>query len=382
MRTSDGFRIGKVAGIPIVLHPTFLISFVMVTGIFALRILPNRVDPDPSDTTTILLSLLGGVAFFVSLLLHELAHSVVAKGYGMRVRNITLFLLGGVSQIMEESKTARQEFLIAFVGPATSAVLGGIFLGVFYAMGRTDSSLAAVVEWLGFINIVLAIFNMLPGFPLDGGRVFRAGLWGILRSRDRATRYASRVGQVMGAGMAFGGLALLFLDISDGAGGINGVWLILIGGFLYNNAAQSHRAAAAQERLESVIVRDVMSTRLRQVEADTSVRWLAPARESIDHTLAYLVSEGDTVVGILTGAQIAILDEETYTTANVRDVMINATTIAPILPSATGQEALVRLQEGKTPVLPVVEDGRLLGLVGLEQMVAALRNQPQATATS
>jgi Zn-dependent protease/CBS domain-containing protein len=382
MRTSDGFRVGKVAGIPIVLHPTFLISFVMVTGIFALRILPNRVDPDPSDVSLVLLSLLGGTAFFVSLLLHELAHSVVAKMYGMRVRNITLFLLGGVSQIMEESKTARQEFLIAVVGPATSAGLGGIFLGVFYATGRTDSSLSAVLEWLGFINIVLALFNMLPGFPLDGGRVFRAGLWAILRSRDRATRYASRMGQLMGASMAIGGLALLFLDISDGAGGINGIWLILIGGFLYNNASQSHRAAVAQERLDSVTVRDVMSTRLRQVDADMSVRWLAPERQSIDHTLAYLVSEDETVVGILTGAQIAILDERTYTSATVRDVMINATSIAPILPSATGQEALIRLQEGKTPVLPVVEDGRLLGLVGLEQMVNALRNQPQTSPAS
>jgi predicted transcriptional regulator len=231
------------------------------------------------------------------------------------------------------------------------------------------------VFWLGFVNALLAAFNMLPGFPLDGGRVFRAVIWGLTGSRTRSTRYAARVGQVVGAGLAGLGVASLLIDF--GSGGFGGFWMILIGGFLYNGAAQSHRMASAEERLDRVRVRDVMSTQLRTVEASTGLRWLAPQRDRIDHNAAYLIMDDETVVGILTGAQIAILDEQEYLHATVRDVMVGADTFAPIDPGATGHEALERLQESRAQVLPVVENGRLLGLVGLEQMLTALRgSQP------
>jgi Zn-dependent protease len=375
MLRNSGFRLATVAGIPISVDVSFFVSFVLITSIFGLSILPNAVDPDPSTLTTILLSLLAGLVFFASLLMHELAHSILARAYGLHVRGITLFLLGGISQITEESKTPFQEFLIAFVGPLMSAALSGIFFGIYYLTGAGDSSLAAVVFWLGFVNALLAAFNMLPGFPLDGGRVFRSVIWGVTGSRTRSTRYAARVGQVVGAGIAGLGVASLLIDF--GSGGFGGFWMILIGGFLYNGAAQSHRMASAEERLDRVHVRDVMSTQLRTVEASTGLRWLAPQRDRIDHNAAYLIMDDETVVGILTGAQIAILDEQEYLHGTVRDVMVGADAFAPIDPGATGHEALERLQESRAQVLPVVENGRLLGLVGLEQMLTALRgSQP------
>jgi Zn-dependent protease/CBS domain-containing protein len=377
MRSGTGFRIASILGIPIHLDLSFFVSFALISAIFGLSVLPDEVDPVPGDVERVGLSLVAGLIFFVSLLLHELAHSVLARWYGLRVRNITLFLLGGVSQITEDTKTARQEFLIAFVGPATSAVLGGIFLAVAIAFTTPETAPAAVLGWLGVINLILAAFNMLPGFPLDGGRVFRSLLWGITRSRTRATRYASRVGQAFGAVMALGGLALLVIDIGDGSGGLGGFWFFLIGAFLYNAAAQNHRAAVAEERLTEVLVRDVMSTDLRTIEVDTMVRFLVPERDRIDHTAAFLVTSNERVVGLLTGAQIALLDEDRYRSATVGEVMVDADAIAPIAPTATGHEALERLQASKTPILPVVEHGRLLGLVGLEQMLAALRKRPQ-----
>lgn len=379
IRRGSSIQIAKIAGIPIRLDVSFLVSFVLISAIFGLRILPSMVNPDPTGVTVVGLSILAGLIFFASLLLHELAHSITARLYGLTVANITLFLLGGVSQITEESKSASQEFVIAIVGPLTSAALGGLFFALYYLTGSGNSPLAAVIQWLGFINLTLAIFNMLPGFPLDGGRVFRAMIWGVTRSRTRATRYAARVGQLVGAALAIGGVAILVIDIGDGTGGLNGLWLIMIGGFLYNAAAQSHAIAAAEERLGNVTVRDVMSTRLRTVQSDTSVRGLAPARDRIDHGAAYLVSDNETVVGILTGAQIALLDEQSYLSSTVGDVMIDAGSIASIGPSASGQEALERLREAKTTILPVVENGRLLGLIGLEQMLIALRGPSAPT---
>lgn len=371
MLRNSGFRIATVAGIPISVDISFFVSFVLIASIFGLSFLPGAVEPDPSTMTTVVLSLLAGLVFFVSLLLHELAHSIVARLYGLHVRGIRLFLLGGVSQITEESKSAFQEFLIAFVGPLTSALLSGLFFGIYYVTGAGDSALAAVVFWLGFANALLAVFNMLPGFPLDGGRVFRSILWALTGSRTRSTRYAARVGQVVGAGIA--GLGVVSLVVDFGSGGFGGFWMILIGGFLYNGAAQSHRMASAEERLDRLQVRDVMSTQLRSVEASTGLRWLAPQRDRTDHNAAYVIMESETVVGILTGAQIAILDEQQYLNGTARDVMVSADAFAPIEPDATGHEALERLQESRAQVLPVVENGRLLGFVGLEQMLAALR---------
>ncbi len=191
IRRGSSIQIAKIAGIPIRLDVSFLVSFVLISAIFGLRILPSMVNPDPTGVTVVGLSILAGLIFFASLLLHELAHSITARLYGLTVANITLFLLGGVSQITEESKSASQEFVIAIVGPLTSAALGGLFFALYYLTGSGNSPLAAVIQWLGFINLTLAIFNMLPGFPLDGGRVFRAMIWGVTRSRTRATRYAA-----------------------------------------------------------------------------------------------------------------------------------------------------------------------------------------------
>ena len=214
---------------------------------------------------------------------------------------------------------------------------------------------------------------MLPGFPLDGGRVFRSVLWGLTGKRDRSTRWAARVGQAFAAlFIAFGVISLVDFGLGIGTG-FGGLMFILIGFFLYNAATQTVRSVEIQQTLAGVLVRDVMSTDLRTVEADTPVRWTAPFRDRVDPRTAYLVTRSGTVVGLATGASLLLIDAERYETATMADVMIPAGNITPIDPSATGQEALQRLQEESTPVLPVVENGKLLGLVGLDQVAAALQ---------
>ncbi len=381
MRSGNGIRLGTVAGIPIVLDFSFFISLVLITVLLGTRVFPNMVEPEPSDATAWGLAAVAAVIFFTSLLLHELAHSVVARMYGMHVANITLFLLGGVSQITQDSKRPSQEFLIAFVGPLTSAILGGAFIGLYVAVGGGDTPLAALLAWLAIVNIALALFNMIPGFPLDGGRVFRALLWALTGSRSRATRWSSRVGQGVGGLLAIYGLiSFLNIDIGLETGGVGGIWLVFVGGFLYNAASQSLRSAQAEDRLAGVVVRDVMSTQLRAVDAETLVRRLLPRRDEIDPRSAFMVTRAGTVVGVTTGSALLLLDEERYRTARMEDVMISADAITPIAPGASGREALNRLQTEGSPVLPVVENGRLLGFVGLDQVAQALRKPTAARA--
>ena len=378
MLSGNGIRLGKIAGIPIILDFTFFISFVLITALLGTRIFPSMIDPDPSAGTLWALAVAAGVIFFVSLLLHELAHSLVARLYGMEVASITLFLLGGVSQIREEAERPSQEFAIAFVGPLTSALLGGLFLGLYEAFVGRDAPLTALLGWLGFVNLVLAAFNMIPGFPLDGGRVLRALLWALTKSRARATRWSSRVGQAVGILLALYGLAS-FLNLGLGEQtSVGGLWLVFIGAFLFNAATQSLRGVEADARLAAVQVRDVMSSDLRPVDAETRVNGLSPRRDRVDPHAAFLVTRDDTVLGIVSGALLLLLSDERYASATMEEVMIRADAIVPIAPGATGQEALRRLRLEGAAVLPVVENGRLLGLVGLDQVARALRRSDGA----
>ncbi len=374
MRSGGGVSLGKIFGIPILLDYSFFLALAFVTYLLGASMLPDRVSPPPDAVVAWSLGVLGAVVFFTSLLLHELAHSVAARLYGLQVSSITLFVLGGVSQINQESRSAMQEFVIAVVGPLTSAIIGGLFIAAALLAGEPHELLTELVLWLGAGNIIIAAFNMLPGFPLDGGRVFRSVVWGISGNRDRSTRWAARVGQAFaGLFVVWGVVSFLDLDLGFGSPGFGGLMFILIGVFLFNAASQTLRSAATQRALAGVVVRDFMSTDLRSVDAGAPVRWTAPFRNRVDPHTAYLLTRDGTVVGLATGASLLLIDAERYETASMADVMIPAANITPIHPGATGQEALERLQAENSPILPVVEDGRLLGLVGLDQVVAALQ---------
>ena len=234
MRSGGNVRLGKIFGIPILLDYSFFLALALVTFLLGAEVLPDRVRPEPAPAVSWSLAALGAVVFFASLLMHELAHSVAARLYGLHVANITLFILGGVSQIKEESRSAMQEFVIAFVGPLTSALLGGLFILAALLVGDTEELVPELLLWLGAGNIIIAIFNMLPGFPLDGGRVFRSVLWGLTGDRNRSTRWAARVGQGFAA-LFIGWGVISLVDIGGIPGtGFGGIMFIFIGVFLYN----------------------------------------------------------------------------------------------------------------------------------------------------
>ena len=377
MLGGNGFRVGRILGIPIRLDLSFFFVFGLLVFLIATQILPDSVDGWGGAERWVY-GVVGGIVYFLSLLIHELAHSLMARRYGMEVSSITLFFFGGVSVIREDSQRPGQEFWIALVGPLASLLLGGGFLLAAVLALAQDTTLHDVAFALGVLNCFLAAFNMLPGFPLDGGRVMRSLIWRATGSRHRATRASARLGQLIGAIMIVYGVGGLFTDAAFFNSGFSPIWLALIGFLLVTQAAQGVKAAELERDLAALRVGELMLKPpvARTAEADLLVHVLAPSRAQLDQQDVFIVAEHGTAVGIASAVQILLLDEERYLNARLRDIMLEAGQVQPLEPSAGADEALRRLQKERTFVLPVVERGRLLGVVGLEQILRALGQGP------
>jgi Zn-dependent protease len=245
--------LGRVFGIKIGLHYSwFLIALLIV---FSLSAQFHASNPKWADGVRLAMAVATALLFFVSLLLHELAHSLVASANKLPVKEITLFALGGVSQIEKNPTSAKVEFWIAFVGPLTSAVIGGICLTLVRVIGDPSSVPGiAMLLWLGYINLTLAGFNLIPGYPLDGGRVLRALIWWKTGDADRSTKAAAQVGQVF----AFGFIALGIFRYFGGAG-VGGLWMAFIGWFLLQASRESYVQVGLAHALKGVQVSDLMT---------------------------------------------------------------------------------------------------------------------------
>ena len=231
-------------------------------------------NPEWGGGTIWATSILTALLFFLTIVLHELSHALVAKSHGLPVRSITLFALGGVAEIEKEAGDARTEFWLGIVGPITSFVIGVICLAVLYSLGWKpphfpQAPVLAMLMWLGYINIMLAVFNMVPGFPLDGGRVLRAIVWWINGDAGRATMIAARVGQLVAFGFIIFGIYRFF----NGAG-IGGLWIAFIGWFLLSAARESYAQVAITESLRGLRVQDVMSQDYPTVDSQANLQTL------------------------------------------------------------------------------------------------------------
>ena len=263
-------KLGKIFGIEIGLHYSWLIIALLIT--FTLVGYFHESYPAWSEGVIWAFATLTSLFFFTAIVVHELSHALVARSRGLPVRNITLFALGGVAQIEREPADAKTEFWMAMVGPITSFVIGFLCLGVNYALGwkpmtLPPTPLSAMLMWLGYINIGLAIFNLIPGFPLDGGRVLRSVIWWINGDARRATQLAAGVGQVVAVGFIFLGIVRFF----NGAG-IAGLWMSFIGWFLLNAATSSTAQADVLERLRGVRVSELMARDCPVVEGQVNLQ--------------------------------------------------------------------------------------------------------------
>jgi Zn-dependent protease len=351
------FAIGTIAGIKIALHPTWLIIALLVTVGLALGDLPDAFPGWPSAAYVALGAVVAAL-FFASVLAHELSHAFVARRYGIKVRDITLFIFGGAATLEGEAKTPGQEALIALAGPACSLVLGAGLVGASLLLDPRH--VGAVVGWLGILNLSLALFNSIPAFPMDGGRVLRAVLWRTRGDQFAATRGAAQVGRLFGYLLIAAGIGLAAVD------NLSWLWLALIGWFISNAAGATVNQMSIQRTMAGVKVRDVMEAEPASISPNESVADLVNDRLVRGDSRSYLVRHSDGgLAGIVTLSDVRQVAREDWPAARVTDIMTRFSDLAVVPPDMELEKALEVLQEHEVNQLPVVEeDGRtVLGLL-------------------
>lgn len=360
------FRIGSIAGIEIYANFSWLIALVLLTVSIASGWFP-RLYPGYPYTTYLLLGLIAALLLFVSVLVHELAHSLVARARGMSVKSIVLFIFGGVSNIEQEPQSPGSEFQMAFVGPLTSLIIGVVSYGLLLLIGNRPSPIAAILLYLAWANILLGIFNLIPGFPLDGGRVLRSIIWKVTGSSERATNITTIVGQMIAYLFILLGIWLFF-----GGDTLDGIWIGFIGWFLLN-AAQSARAQATIDTVfRGVTVEQVMNPHPVTVPANISLQKLVDEYFLPQGLRSALVMQGDQLAGLITLSDIRHVPREEWTQKPVGHVMVPLEKLHVIAPQQSLKEVLPLMISEDVNQLPVVQDGRLLGVVSRDAVIRSL----------
>lgn len=352
-----GIPLGRWLGVPVRVDLSwFLIAFLIAWSFYTLF---STRFPDLSTPAAALFGAGTAALFFVSVLLHELSHSVMANRLGMPVEGITLFVFGGVTETRREAETAGGEFAVAVVGPLTSLALAAGFWGL---VNLTGEALSATVRLglghLGWLNLGLGVFNLLPGFPLDGGRVLRSLVWRVSGDLDRATRLAAAGGRVV-AGLMIG---FGFLEVAGG--NLGGLWYAAIGWFLYQAAGASTQALAIRRLFAGVVAGDLMSPRLVTIAADLS---LESAVDDYflryDHSAFPVIDDSGVTAGILTLRAVRQVPREQWPVRQAWSAMTRLEEVAQV-PVATPMEQVLEWFEhdGEQRIL-VVEDGRVMGII-------------------
>ena len=368
-------RLGRIAGISIGLHYSwFIIAFLITLSLIGRF---SAVMPKWSSATVWSAAIVTGLLFFVALLLHELAHSLLAKSRGLRVRAITLFALGGVSQIESEAPDAKSEFWIAIVGPLASLVIGIVCLLLARSTGWILNSeprtpISAVLVWLGYINLMLAAFNLVPGYPLDGGRVLRALIWWNTHSIDRSTRIAARVGQVVAFLFIFLGLYQFFLGKNFG-----GLWLAFIGWFLLDASRSSYAQVEITEGIRDRRVSDIMDHDFSAVEARLSLQDFVHRYLLASGRRCFVVVQNNNLAGLITTKEVSGVERDRWPQTSVQSVMRPLSQLRTVMPDTPAIRALEIMSREDINQLPVVSDGQLVGLFSRSSVMGFLRNRAE-----
>ena len=368
------FKVGSVAGIAIEIHPSWLLILGFVAWSLSDGLYPSQYE-NWSTAAYWITGTLSAVLLFVTVLIHELAHAVVAKRRGIEVPRITLFIFGGMSHLQRQPSSAGEEFQIAAAGPATSLLIALVTGGLGLLLRETSEKVEAVLFYLALVNVALAVFNILPGFPLDGGRVLRSIAWKRTGSFRKATRIASSVGEFMGYGLVIAGVFLLL-----NGNVLDGVWLAFIGWFLLSAA----RNEAASMQLEGVLSR--LTARQVMREDFPSVTPGTPLQEIVDTYMighgerAVMVANGGAVLGILTVSDIRRTPRDQWANTPAQRVMTARDAVITVDAARPATEVLMLLGERGLNQVPVLEEGRMVGLVTrreiLERVQLAERLRP------
>ncbi len=362
-------RIGRLFGIDIVVDWSWLIVATLMT--FNVTSVFHHWHPAWSMDQSAGLAFVATLLFFASILAHELAHALVATTLGVTVTNIRLFLFGGVSNIEREPPSAGGELAMAIVGPILSIGVGATMtIGSFLLHPRLDpqalSALGTLAIWLGPLNVLVGLFNLVPGFPLDGGRVLRAILWRLTRNLDRATRIATGVGQFIGGAFIVIGVARFFF----GARTADSLWLAFIGWFLASAASRSYRSLRVEELLEGMRVDQLMRRAGPLLSPDTSVRafvehHLVPTGQ---HAFAVVADDGE-LVGLVTTHDVVKIARSAWDATSIHAIMTPARRLTVTAPNEPLLGAFRKLAERHVEQLPVLKGGSLVGMLDRRELV-------------
>lgn len=389
---NKGIRIAKLFGIKIRIDWSWLLILLLV--VWNLSSAFSQVHPDWSLAFTITMGVIAALMFFLSVLLHELAHSLVAKSQGIPVNSITLFLFGGVSNIRDEPKSPGNEFWMAILGPITSLVIGfGLLLISGIGLNPQNlqqiqpmkflgqlSAVRTLTIWLGTINVMLGIFNLIPGYPLDGGRVLRSIFWAISKNLRQATRWASYIGQAIAWALIVSGIAMVFgvrIPVL-GQGLINGLWLIFIGWFLNNAASRGYQQLVVRDVLEDVPVRRMTKRNPPTVSPNISVDTLVEdyIMQHDDH--AFPVLEDGRLVGIVCLDDVRKVPGSERSTKTVSEIMTPRDELITVNTEDDASDALRTISTHSIRQLVVLENDQFFGLVRRRDIVRFLQLQSDA----
>ena len=362
----SSFVIGRVAGIRIGIHYTWLIIFFLInTSLF--YVFKHQLS-NWNDFAAIVTALATSTAFFVSIILHELGHSIVAIRNGINVKSITLFIFGGVAQTERESDTAVKEFKIAIAGPLVSITLAGIFFFLRDWLGREGAPLYVGLDWLATINLIVAVFNMVPGFPLDGGRVFRAVVWWITGDEAKGMRFAVVGGRVV----AYGLMGIGMVSAIQTGNVLNGIWMIGIGWFLLSAAEASGRAFTQGRVLKRVSIHSIIDTDVPRISADKTIEsWVA---EFVLPKLkrAALVVENNTVIGIVSLSDSHKYPESEWDRHTLGEIMTPVDKMRLETVNSTLEDVLRTMQQGPVNQVPIADENGVVGWINRESLIHAL----------
>ena len=359
-------RVARIAGIEIRIHYTWLLVFILITWSLSQGFFPLYY-PGWNTAAYWITGVLAALFLFLSVLMHELAHSLVAQARGLPVRSITLFIFGGVSNIEKEPERPKTEFAMAVVGPLTSLVLAGVFWGLLHLVGEETSPLAAMLFYLALVNALLAGFNLLPGFPLDGGRVLRSIIWRTTGSLTKATNIATMAGRVLGWGLiGFGVFQLISGNF------LGGIWIAFIGWFISSAAGASRQQVTVREHLRGVRVEDVMDSSPECISPQTSVDDVVRDIFFQRGLRAVPVCQDDRLVGMVTLTDVKELPQHKWTQTLVEEIMTRQP-LHTVDKDDDLSSALRLIAEHGINQVPVLEGGRLVGLLSRANIIHYLQ---------
>ncbi len=371
----NAFNLGNLFGIQFRLHYTWFIVFVLITTSFSWQVFPVSY-PDWPLALYWVIGIITSLLFFASVVAHELAHSLVGRANGIPVKSITLFIFGGISLMTREATKAKAELLMAAAGPVCSLVIGGLFGLLWFFIQSVVEPLAAMAFWLAYVNLMLAAFNLIPGFPLDGGRVFRSLLWRVTGNYRRSTQVATRVGQGIGYLFILGGILIVFLR-PFGWDWFSGLWLAFIGWFLANAALASYRQVQRRGALHGFSASQVMLSDCPVIPPNVTVNQLVQGYIFTSGSQCFLVADKGRLEGVLVLHNIKSIPQQDWSVTQVREIMTPIGKLGMARPDQDALSILEQMDESEINQMPVISEDGVIGLITRDNLLRFLRTHSE-----